>query len=51
MNWVLSEKSLRKIEEDIKEKWANRDKGKLQKFLAIDTNYCILCGKRKKKGQ
>ena len=48
MNWVLSEKSLQKIEEDIKEKWAQRDRGMLQKFFAIDTNYCLPSSRLKK---
>ncbi|MBC7948023.1 MAG: patatin-like phospholipase family protein [Chitinophagaceae bacterium] len=37
MNWVLSNKSLKKIEDDIKQKWAQRDVGALRKFFAIDT--------------
>ncbi len=38
MNWVLSKKSLQKIEDDIKGKWEQRNKGALRKFFAIDTN-------------
>jgi hypothetical protein len=38
MNWVLSKKSLLKIEEDIKEKWEKRDRDALRKFFAIDSN-------------
>lgn len=37
MNWVLSKKSLQKIEEDIKQKWEHRNKNKLRNFFAIDT--------------
>jgi multimeric flavodoxin WrbA len=38
MNWVLSKKSLQKIEDDIKQKWEQRNKNKLRNFFAIDTN-------------
>jgi hypothetical protein len=38
MNWVLSTKSLEKIEDDIKAKWDKRNVNDLRKFFAIDSN-------------
>ena len=44
LNWVLSKKSLDKIEEDIKLKWGQRNQGELRKFFAVDTT-CIMCSR------